>query len=80
MKKIIKHYPMTDRLIVRRGYILYMTFICIYHPSLWNLTCFGGASCLIVYAPESHTLINYRVRLVSGGGGGGEEEECQERL
>jgi hypothetical protein len=21
MKKIIKHYPMTDRLIVRRGYI-----------------------------------------------------------
>ena len=22
MKKIIKHYPMTDRLIVRRGYIL----------------------------------------------------------
>jgi hypothetical protein len=23
MKKIIKHYPMTDRLIVRRGYILW---------------------------------------------------------
>ena len=23
MKKIIKHYPMTDRLIVRRGYILF---------------------------------------------------------
>jgi hypothetical protein len=23
MKKIIKHYPMTDRLIVRRGYNLY---------------------------------------------------------
>ena len=22
MKKIIKHYPMTDRLIVRRGYII----------------------------------------------------------
>jgi len=22
MKKIIKHYPMTDRLIVRRGYFL----------------------------------------------------------
>jgi len=21
MKKIIKHYPMTDRLIVRRGYV-----------------------------------------------------------
>jgi hypothetical protein len=27
---------------------------------------FGGAPCLIVYAPESHTLSNYRVRLVSG--------------
>ena len=25
MKKIIKHYPMTDRLIVRRGNILYNT-------------------------------------------------------
>jgi hypothetical protein len=23
MKKIIKHYPMTDRLIVRRGYMTY---------------------------------------------------------
>jgi len=22
MKKIIKHYPMTDRLIVRRGYVV----------------------------------------------------------
>jgi len=22
MKKIIKHYPMTDRLIVRRGYMI----------------------------------------------------------
>ena len=43
-----------------------MTFICIYHPSLWTFTCFGGAPCLIVYAPESHTLSNYRVRLVSG--------------
>ena len=49
-------------------YILYMIFICIYHPSLWlwTFTCFGGAPCLIVYAPESHTLSNYRVRLVSG--------------
>jgi hypothetical protein len=46
--------------------ILYMIFICIYHPSLWTFTCFGGAPCLIVYAPESHTLSNYRVRLVSG--------------
>jgi hypothetical protein len=45
---------------------LYMIFICIYHPSLWTFTCFGGAPCLIVYAPESHTLSNYRVRLVSG--------------
>jgi hypothetical protein len=44
---------------------LYMIFICIYHPSLWTFTCFGGAPCLIVYAPESHTLSNYRVRLVS---------------
>ena len=43
-----------------------MTFICIYHPSLWTFTCFGGAPCLIVYVPESHTLSNYRVRLVSG--------------
>ena len=43
-----------------------MTFICIYHPSLWTFTCFGRAPCLIVYAPESHTLSNYRVRLVSG--------------
>ena len=32
-------------------YILYMIFICIYHPSLWTFTCFGGAPCLIV----SHT-------------------------
>jgi hypothetical protein len=40
-------------------YILYMIFICIYHPSLWTFTCFGGAPCLIVYAPESHTLSNY---------------------
>jgi hypothetical protein len=40
-------------------YILYMIFI-------WTFTCFGGAPCLIVYAPESHTLSNYRVRLVSG--------------
>ena len=48
-------------------YILYMIFICIYHPSLWTFTCFGGVPCLIVYAPESHTLSNYnRVRLVSG--------------
>jgi hypothetical protein len=47
-------------------FILYMTFICIYHPSLWTFTCFGGAPCLIVYAPESHALSNYRVRLVSG--------------
>jgi hypothetical protein len=47
-------------------YILYMIFICIYHPSLWTFTCFGGAPYLIVYAPESHTLSNYRVRLVSG--------------
>ena len=43
-----------------------MIFIFIYHPSLWTFTCFGGAPCLIVYAPESHTLSNYRVRLVSG--------------
>ena len=43
-----------------------MTFICIYYPSLWTFTCFGGAPCLIVYAPESHTLSNYRFRLVSG--------------
>jgi hypothetical protein len=43
-----------------------MIFICIYLPSLWTFTCFGGALCLIVYAPESHTLSNYRVRLVSG--------------
>jgi hypothetical protein len=31
MKKIIKHYPMTDRLIVRGGYILcyrYLHFLC----------------------------------------------------
>jgi hypothetical protein len=47
-------------------YILYMIFICIYHPSLWTFTCFGGTPCLIVYAPESRTLSNYRVRLVSG--------------
>ena len=26
MKKIIKHYPMTDRLIVRRGYIFISAF------------------------------------------------------
>ena len=43
-----------------------MIFICIYLPSLWSFTCFGGAPCLIVYAPESHTLSNYRVRFVSG--------------
>ena len=24
MKKIIKHYPITDRLIVRRGYIIFI--------------------------------------------------------
>ena len=37
-----------------------MIFICICHPSLWTFTCFGGAPCLIVYAPESHTLtFNY---------------------
>ena len=27
MKKIIKHYPMTDRLIVRRGYSMIVSFI-----------------------------------------------------
>jgi hypothetical protein len=38
-----------------------MIFICIYHPSLWTFTCSGGAPCLIVYAPKSHTLSNYRL-------------------
>jgi hypothetical protein len=60
--------PLNDRgiSVYLTMYILYMIFICIYHPSLWTFTCFGGAPCLIVYAPESHTLSNYRVRLVSG--------------
>jgi hypothetical protein len=54
-----------DRAAVRCIYCTWFLF-CIYHPSLWTFTCFGGAPCLIVYAPESHTLSNYRVRLVSG--------------
>jgi hypothetical protein len=42
MKKIIKHYPMTDRLIVRRGYIIQLlTFvevnIRIYHSKIYDI-------------------------------------------
>ena len=33
MKKIIKHYPMTDQLIVRRGYMHYM------HALLGDIKC-----------------------------------------
>jgi hypothetical protein len=34
MKKIIKHYPMTDRLIVRRGYM--MTVFVVLIPCYLN--------------------------------------------
>jgi hypothetical protein len=44
MKKIIKHYPMTDRLIVRRGYVMNIyannlntLFYSSYHEYLNNI-------------------------------------------
>jgi hypothetical protein len=47
MKKIIKHYPMTDRLIVRRGYIRETVYFNIYMKLVFAIDLNKAAQCYI---------------------------------